>query len=223
MPPGRLPARRRPGGPSRCFRWRGRTRGTARRAPAAGPLEPGAADLGHVADQAVQGEPGGCRGTRLPRVIVSAFALEQQRGAVELQPCLKHLPLALAVLGWLGSPRVLKVFHHEPEPTGPPGSRPGSFCAASRTGRPGPGSGAQTKEGSRSAAWPPPVMVQRASGRPVYLYIGASGEVVRICRDVIAGQWNSAINSILPTMLAFSASRSPAGIQYSRMVWPPTW
>jgi hypothetical protein len=43
------------------------------------------------------------------------------------------------------------------------------------------------------------------------------------CRDVIAGQWNSAINSILPTMLAFSASRSPAGIQYSRMVWPPTW
>jgi hypothetical protein len=42
-------------------------------------------------------------------------------------------------------------------------------------------------------------------------------------RDVIAGQRNSAIKSILPTMLTFSASRSPAGIQYSRMIWPPTW
>jgi len=37
------------------------------------------------------------------------------------------------------------------------------------------------------------------------------------------GQRNSAISSILPTMLAFSAPRSPAGIQYSRMVRPPTW
>jgi hypothetical protein len=31
--------------------------------------------------------------------------------------------------------------------------------------------------------------------------------------DVITGQWNPAIASILPTMLAFSAVRSPAGIQ----------
>jgi hypothetical protein len=35
------------------------------------PHEPGALDLGHVTDQAVQGEPGGCHGTRLSRVIGS--------------------------------------------------------------------------------------------------------------------------------------------------------
>ena len=40
------------------------------------PPEPGALHLGHVADQAVQGEPGGCHRARLARVIVNAFALE---------------------------------------------------------------------------------------------------------------------------------------------------
>jgi hypothetical protein len=36
-------------------------------------------------------------------------------------------------------------------------------------------------------------------------------------------QWYSAVTSIVPTMLAFKAGRSSAGIQYSRMVLPPTW
>ena len=29
--------------------------------------------------------------------------------------------------------------------------------------------------------------------------------------------------SMVPSMLAFNSSRSSAGIQYSRMVSPPTW
>lgn len=33
----------------------------------------------------------------------------------------------------------------------------------------------------------------------------------------------SAVTSMVPTMLAFRAGRSPAGIQYSRMVLPPAW
>jgi aminoglycoside phosphotransferase (APT) family kinase protein len=86
--------------------------------PLQDPPEPGALDLGHVPDQAMQGEPGGCHGARLPRVIVSALALQQQRRPVELQPCLQHLPLIKPVFGRFGPPRVLKVFHHEPEPTG---------------------------------------------------------------------------------------------------------
>jgi hypothetical protein len=35
--------------------------------------------------------------------------------------------------------------------------------------------------------------------------------------------WYSAVTSIVPTMLAFRAGRSSAGIQYSRMVFPPAW
>ncbi len=41
--------------------------------------------------------------------------------------------------------------------------------------------------------------------------------------DRVAGQWYWETTSIVPTMLAFSSLRSSAGIQYSRMVWPPTW
>ena len=51
---------------------------------------------------------------RLPARLALGLPCRQAgflHGAV--QPCLKHLPLALAVLGWLGSPRVLKAFHHE--------------------------------------------------------------------------------------------------------------
>jgi hypothetical protein len=89
-----------------------------------------------VADQAVQGQLGGCHRARLARVIVKAFALEQQRRPVELQPCLKHLSLAEAVLGRLRSSWILKVLNHEPQPTGLPGTtsdrlhRPGLFVIA---------------------------------------------------------------------------------------------
>lgn len=34
---------------------------------------------------------------------------------------------------------------------------------------------------------------------------------------------NWATSSMLPTMLALSSASSSAGIQYSRIVWPPTW
>jgi hypothetical protein len=47
-------------------------------------------------------------------MIVKAFALEQQRRPVKLQPGLKHLSLAEAVLGRLGSSRVRKGSSHDP-------------------------------------------------------------------------------------------------------------
>lgn|GEM_PF-4165460 len=56
----------------------------------------------------------------------------------------------------------------------------------------------------------------------IHLRASATPEA-RICRDVIVSQWNSAVASIVPTILAFNAARSSAGIQYSTMVWPPTW
>jgi hypothetical protein len=52
---------------------------------------------------------------------------------------------------------------------------------------------------------------------------GGVERATRRIREVIVSQRNSAVTSMVPTMLAFSTARSSAGIQYSKMVWPPTW
>jgi hypothetical protein len=78
-----------------------------------------------------------------------AFAPEQQRRSVELQPCLKHLPLAKAVFGWLGSPRSSRSFTMSRSlPVRPVRAR--GLLRRLPDRRPGPGSGAQTKAGSPS-------------------------------------------------------------------------
>lgn len=51
----------------------------------------------------------------------------------------------------------------------------------------------------------------------------AAGEPTEHAADGAVGQWYSAVTSMVPTMFALSAARSSAGIQYSRMVLPPTW
>jgi len=74
--------------------------------------EPVPLDFGHVTNQAVQRQLR--RGNRplLTARVVEALTLQQQRGAVELKPPFKHLPLAKNELRFLTT-RILKLVNHE--------------------------------------------------------------------------------------------------------------